>query len=210
MTGFIFFLYIYIYIYKTVYVCICIYLHTHLSARVGCDTRSTFKWSLTRLNSEFSFPYTSYHNKVKEPSVYIYIYIYINRSLNPDHKTRPTDNPQKKRNWRIVDFAVPVDIRVKIKESEKGDNDLDLARELKQIWNLRVNVIGIVIGALGTISKPLVKRLEDLEFRGQGKTIKTSALIGQNTKWTFGDLRRLAVIQTPVKDHQLTLVWKTQ
>ena len=31
----------------------------------------------------------------------------------------------------------------------------------------------------------------------------------QNTEKSPGDLRRLAVTQTPVKDHQLTLMWKT-
>ena len=33
---------------------------------------------------------------------------------------------------------------------------------------------------------------------------------GQNTKKNLRDLRRLAVIQAPVKDHQLKLMWKTQ
>ena len=33
--------------------------------------------------------------------------------------------------------------------------------------------------------------------------------IGQNTEKSPGELRRLAVYQTPVKNHQLTLVWKT-
>ena len=33
--------------------------------------------------------------------------------------------------------------------------------------------------------------------------------IGQNTEKSLGGLRRLAVTQTPVEDHQLTLVWKT-
>ena len=33
--------------------------------------------------------------------------------------------------------------------------------------------------------------------------------IGQNTEKGPGDLRRLAVTQTPVKDHQITLMWKT-
>ena len=32
--------------------------------------------------------------------------------------------------------------------------------------------------------------------------------IGQNTQESHGDLNRLAVTQTPVKDHQLTLEWK--
>ena len=33
---------------------------------------------------------------------------------------------------------------------------------------------------------------------------------GQNIEESPGDLRRLAVAQSPVKDHQLTLGWKTQ
>ena len=33
---------------------------------------------------------------------------------------------------------------------------------------------------------------------------------GKNTENSPGDLRRLAVTQTPVKDHQLTLIWKTR
>ena len=32
---------------------------------------------------------------------------------------------------------------------------------------------------------------------------------GKNTKNSPGELRRLAVTQTPVKDHQLKLMWKT-
>ena len=47
------------------------------------------------------------------------------------------------------------------------DKYLDLARELKKLWNMKVTVIPIVIGAHGTIPKRLVKRLVDLEIRGQ-------------------------------------------
>ena len=39
---------------------------------------------------------------------------------------------KKKRTCRIVDFAVPVDHRVNLKESEKRDECLDLAIELKK------------------------------------------------------------------------------
>ena len=44
-------------------------------------------------------------------------------------------------------FAVPADHKVKMKEIEKRDMDLDLARELrkKKLWNLKVTVIKIVI-----------------------------------------------------------------
>ena len=42
---------------------------------------------------------------------------------------------------------------------------------------MKVMGIPIVIGALGTIPKGLVKRLEDLENRGQMATIQTTALL---------------------------------
>ena len=38
---------------------------------------------------------------------------------------------KKKKTYRIVDFAVPADHRVELKESKKKDKYLDLARELK-------------------------------------------------------------------------------
>ena len=39
---------------------------------------------------------------------------------------------KKKRTCQIVNFAIPTDHRVKLKESEKRDKYLDLARELKK------------------------------------------------------------------------------
>ena len=76
-----------------------------------------------------------------------------------------------------MDFAVPADHRVKVKESEKIDKYLDLARELKKIWNMRVKVVPIVIGALGTVPKGLERSLDELEIRGRIETIQTTALL---------------------------------
>ena len=46
---------------------------------------------------------------------------------------------------QIVDFAVPADHRVKLKQREKKDNYLDLARELKKkLRNIKVTVIPVV------------------------------------------------------------------
>ena len=50
-----------------------------------------------------------------------------------------------------MDFDVPADLRVKIKESEKINKYLDLARGLKKLRNMRVTVISIVVGALVTV-----------------------------------------------------------
>ena len=72
---------------------------------------------------------------------------------------------RKKRTHRIVDFAIFADHRVKLKESEKSDKYLDLAREQKKLGNRQVTVIPIVIGALGRITKDSVQGLDDLEIR---------------------------------------------
>ena len=82
---------------------------------------------------------------------------------------------KKKRTCRTVDLAIATD---QLKEFEKRDKYLDLAWELKQkIYNMKLMVILILIGALRTIPKGLVKELEDLEIRGQVETIQTTALL---------------------------------
>ena len=78
---------------------------------------------------------------------------------------------KKKRTCKIVNFAILADHRIKLKESEKKDKYLNLARELKKLWNMKVTIIPIVIGVFGTIIKGLLKGLEDLEIGGRVETI---------------------------------------
>ena len=76
-----------------------------------------------------------------------------------------------------MDFAGQADKWVKLKEIKKRGKYLDLAKELIQLWNMKVTVILIVIGALGTVTKGLVKGLEVLEIKGHVATIQTTVLI---------------------------------
>ena len=62
-----------------------------------------------------------------------------NRSRNPVQETRPSDNFKKKWTCRIVNFATPSDYCVKIKENEKKDNYQDLATELKNAMEHKVD-----------------------------------------------------------------------
>ena len=84
---------------------------------------------------------------------------------------------KKKRISKIVDFAVQVDHRLKLKECENKNKYLDLARELKKQGNMKVTIILIVIGAFGTVTKGLLKGLEDLKVGGRVETIQTTALL---------------------------------
>ena len=76
-----------------------------------------------------------------------------------------------------MDFAVPADHSEKLKESEKKDKYLDLARELKKQWNMKVTIIPAIIGALGTVIKGLIKELEDMEISGWVEAIQITALL---------------------------------
>ena len=70
--------------------------------------------------------------------------------------------------------------------------------------------ITIINGIFVTVHEGLEKRMAKLEIRWRIKTIQTTALLRsarilRRVLETRDDL----VTQTPVKDHQLTLVWKT-
>ena len=72
---------------------------------------------------------------------------------------------------------------------------------------MKVTIIPIVIGAFGTVTKVLLKELEDLEVGGQVETIQTTALLRmarilRRVQETRGRLLSL-------KLHQITLMWKT-
>ena len=71
---------------------------------------------------------------------------------------------------------------------------------------MKVLIILIVIGALGTVTEELVKELEDMKITGQVETIQATTLLRLAKIQSPGDLRRLAVTQTTVKDHQLMLM----
>ena len=74
----------------------------------------------------------------------------------PTRKTRVCDNFQETKTYPVVDFTVPADHEMKTKESEKNITItwifyyLDIIREL---WNIEVMEIPIVIGVLGMVSK---------------------------------------------------------
>ena len=94
-------------------------------------------------------------------------------------KTQKKNKKKPQKICKIVDFAVPADHRIKLKECEKRDKYHDLARELKELWNMMVTIIPIVIGAFGTVTKGLLKGLEDLEIGGRVETIQTTALLNR-------------------------------
>ena len=90
--------------------------------------------------------------------------------------------------------------RIKLKECEKKDKYFDLVRKYKKNMEFEGDNYTKCDWCL---TKGLSKGMEDLELGGQVETIQTQN--SQNPEKSPGNLRRLALTQTPVKDDQQTL-----
>ena len=140
--------------------------------------------------------------------------------IQPDHliSTRRPDLVivnKNKRTCRIVNLAVSTDHRVKIKENEKKTNKKTPTKQILTscqrtkkamehesdretgcnwyTWN-DPKKFGERVGGVGNRRKSRVHPNYNI------------VELTQNTEKSPGDLRSLAVIQTPVKDYQPTLV----
>ena len=62
----------------------------------------------------------------------------------------------------LIDVAIPWDSRVEEKSREKIEKYQDLKIEVRRLWQAEVEVVPIVFGALGVISKDLRRNLEKI------------------------------------------------
>ena len=81
------------------------------------------------------------------------------------------------RTFKIVDFPLPAVNRMKLKENKMKDKYLERAKNLRKLWNMKVKIIPIAIGVLGTATERLLEGLEDLEITGQVVTIQPTKFL---------------------------------
>ena len=96
------------------------------------------------------------------------------------------------------------------KKREKKDKYLDVAKELKKKMEHEGDDYTNPDWCIRYSKKRIIEGTEGLgSWRTSGDHPNyTIVENGQNTEKSPGDLRRLAVTQTPVKDHQLMLMGK--
>ena len=78
---------------------------------------------------------------------------------------------------QTIDFAMPYDTGVDDKDVEEIEKYLDLARELKKVWNMKVIVVPLVVGALRTPTKELEKRLKTFGIETKITELQKTVLI---------------------------------
>ena len=133
----------------------------------------------------------------------------MHKLLRDFEKTRLRDNQQKKkRTCRIMDFAVPADHRGKMKESKQRDKNVYLAREQKQTMEHEGDSLSICGWCTWDNTQGISKGTRRLGNKRTSRDHPDYSIIkiGQNTEKSPGDSRRHRVIQTPVTNHQLTLL----
>ena len=124
-------------------------------------------------------------------------------------KTKPKQNQKNKNknnlSSRFCRFSrLHSKNKIKWKDAQMLGPCQKTKKKKKQLLNMKMTVIPIVVGILGTVPKKIGWGLEKLDIGWRIETMQTSALLfGQNTETSSGDQRRLAVTQTPVKNHQL-------
>jgi hypothetical protein len=78
----------------------------------------------------------------------------------------------------LIDFAISGDRNVIKKEAEKILKYKDLKIEIQRMWNVKTNVIPIIIGAAGTISKSFRKYVSYMPGNHKVKELQKTAILG--------------------------------
>ena len=78
----------------------------------------------------------------------------------------------------VIDFSVPFDGNVLIKEAEKHTHYGPLAGEIRRMYGVTVTIVPVVVGVLGAVGEGVVKAMEELGIPDVVDGLQISAIIG--------------------------------
>ena len=88
----------------------------------------------------------------------------------------------------MIDVAIPGDKRIIDKEKEKIEKYQNLKREIQRLWNLKeIDVILVVLGALGSVTKNFEKYVDKIEIKIDLHTVQKTTLL-----WTARIFRKVS------------------
>ncbi|KAL1446402.1 hypothetical protein WDU94_005646 [Cyamophila willieti] len=146
---------------------ICKYLHYNIcqALEVGPENR---KWYEKEPDSVIT----------KEDITILYNQpVHTDRTINANKPDIIVKN-RKEKTCLIIDVAVPADSNIGKKEAEKKLKYRDLAIEIERMWNMKVTIIPVVIGALGVVPKTLRNNIQKIPGRITINKIQECALLG--------------------------------
>ena len=84
----------------------------------------------------------------------------------------------KTKTWTIIDFAVPLDKNVVLKEREKIETYQTLAQEVRKTYKVKTEIIPIVMGALDILPTRLPEYVKKLGIPHVVGGLQNTALLG--------------------------------
>ena len=81
----------------------------------------------------------------------------------------------------LIVVAFPGDRYAIKKEAEKILKYKDLITEIQRMWNVKANVIPVIIGAAGTISKSLAQYLSNVPRKNEIKEVQKRSYCALHT-----------------------------
>ena len=77
-----------------------------------------------------------------------------------------------------MDVALPDDVNVLKKETEKRSKYKDQQIEISRLWNVKTKVIAVVVGALGNMSDNFNKEIESIPGKTSAEDFQNIAMNG--------------------------------
>jgi hypothetical protein len=96
----------------------------------------------------------------------------------PTNKSDIIIHDNKKRTCMLINIAISGDRNVIKKEAKKILKYKDLTIEMQRMWNIKTNVIPVIIGATGTVSKSFRKYLSNILGIHEVKELQKTAIFG--------------------------------
>ena len=85
---------------------------------------------------------------------------------------------KQERICQIIEISIPDDQNEIQKEAEKYNKYKDVQIEIQRMWNIRIKIIPIVVGALGTVSMNYLDNLQIIPGRPTAHMCQKIELLG--------------------------------
>jgi len=103
--------------------------------------------------------------------------VQTNRTI-PNNKPQIIIRDNEKGTCMLIDVAILGDRNVIKKEAEKILKYKDLKIEIHHMWNVKIKVIPVIIGATGTISKLFRKYVINIPGKHEVKELQKTTILG--------------------------------
>jgi len=103
--------------------------------------------------------------------------IQIDRTI-PNNKPDIVIHDNEKGTCMLIDVANPGDRNVIKKEAEKILKYKDLTIEIQRMWNVKTEVIPVITGATGTVSKSFRKYVSNIPGKHEVNELQKTAILG--------------------------------